>query len=475
MVVGGDLLEAHDAGDAFDISVVAHPAVNAFDVLGEQFVLGAARFEFFRCIDDQDLVFPLLRFHLPEDKDAGGEAGAVKKRGPKADHRFEQIHGEELLPNLAFFAHPKERAVRKHHGHAPGLGGHGFDHVLDEGVVPTLGRRHAREVATVRVAGPDIVAPLLQGEGGIGNHAIESGKAVGGVEGGIAQSIATDNLKVRCAVEEEVHPGNGGGGEVFLLPKELAPECADIAARLLQMMDGLQQHAAGAAGRVIDGLALAGIEDGYHQPHNRARGVELACLFVGGVGEFFDKILIRLAEQIGFGHRVAQRELGEVLDEVAEERIRKAVFVCPLGIAEDPVKRVRIRLFNAPHGGLQGLPDIRSYLAHIGPVAVLGDLKAVVLGEERGLFIAVELLQRSLVFLVMHIGDAFEEEQGEDIGLEVGRIHRSAEDIGGFPEVGFQLGEGDAHRVDGIRALILWGAGESIAADRPSGRRSRAA
>ena len=34
MVVGGDLVESDDAGDAFDISVVADPAVDALDVLG---------------------------------------------------------------------------------------------------------------------------------------------------------------------------------------------------------------------------------------------------------------------------------------------------------------------------------------------------------------------------------------------------------------------------------------------------------
>ena len=83
VAVGGYFVEGDDAGDTFHIGVVTEPGVDAFDVLGEQFVLGAARFEFFRRIDDQHFVSPLLRFLLPEDKDAGGEARAVKSVDPR--------------------------------------------------------------------------------------------------------------------------------------------------------------------------------------------------------------------------------------------------------------------------------------------------------------------------------------------------------------------------------------------------------
>ena len=46
------------------------------------------------------------------------------------------------------------------------------------------------------------------------------------------------------------------------------------------MVNGLQQHAARAAGGIIDGLAFLGIEDVDHQPHDGARGVKLAGLLV---------------------------------------------------------------------------------------------------------------------------------------------------------------------------------------------------
>jgi hypothetical protein len=54
---------------------------------------------------------------------------------------------------------------------------------------------------------------------------------------------------------------------------------------LAHVGDGGEQHAARAARRVVDGLALLRIEDVDHQAHDAARGVELARLLVRGVGE----------------------------------------------------------------------------------------------------------------------------------------------------------------------------------------------
>jgi uncharacterized membrane protein len=45
------------------------------------------------------------------------------------------------------------------------------------------------------------------------------------------------------------------------------------------------------------------------------------------------------------------------------------------------------------------------------------------------------LVHDLLVLLVPDITDALEEQQRKDVGLEVSRIHRAAQDVGGFPEV----------------------------------------
>lgn len=75
-------------------------------------------------------------------------------------------------------------------------------------------------------------------------------------------------------------------------------------------------------------------------------------------------------------------------------------------------------------------------------MAVFRDLETVRLREPRQLFIA-SLVDDLLVFLVPDVADSLKEQQREDVGLEVGGIHRAAQDVGGFPEMGFELAEAD--------------------------------
>ena len=134
------------------------------------------------------------------------------------------------------------------------------------------------------------------------------------------------------------------------------------------MVDGLQQHAAGSAGWIVDGLALARIEDIHHETHDGTWGVEFARLLVRGVGKLLDQVFVRLTEHIRLGRRIPQREPGEVFDKIAQQCVRESVFVRPLCIAKNTVKRVRIRLFDAAKGSLERLSDVRGNLANIPPV-----------------------------------------------------------------------------------------------------------
>jgi hypothetical protein len=99
-------------------------------------------------------------------------------------------------------------------------------------------------------------------------------------------------------VQEQVHARDGRGGEVLLLAEELAPQALYVAVLFLHVLDGGEQHAASAAGRVVDGLALAGVEHLDHQAHHAARGIELAGLLVGGVGELLDQVFVGIAQQV---------------------------------------------------------------------------------------------------------------------------------------------------------------------------------
>ena len=385
---------------------------------------------------------PLCRLLLAQDQDAGGQAGAVEQVGCQADDGLEQVHLQQLLPDPAFGTFAEQRAVRQHHGHAAGDVGHRLDHVLHPGEVAADWRRQTGEVAAEGIVGPQFLAPLLQRERRIGDHAVEGGEAVAVEEGRVAQRVAAHDLEILDAVQEQVHPGDGRGGEVLLLPVQLAPQTLHVAMLLFDVLHGGQQHAAGAAGRVVDGLALLGVEHVDHQPHDAARGVELAGLLVGGVGELLDQVLVGVAEQVGLDALVAQRQLGEVLDQVLEQGIRQAVLVGPLGIAEDAVQGVRVGLLDLAHRPLQCRTDVARLGADVVPVAVLWDLEAVRLREPRQLLIA-SLVDDFLVFLVPDVADALEEQQREDVGLEVSRIHRAAQDVGGLPQVAFKLAQSD--------------------------------
>lgn len=48
------------------------------------------------------------------------------------------------------------------------------------------------------------------------------------------------------------------------------------------------------------------------------------------------------------------------------------------------------------------------------------------------------------MLLVANVRDALKEQQREDVGLEVRRIHWPAQDVGRFPEMRFELVKGDA-------------------------------
>lgn len=63
-----------------------------------------------------------------------------------------------------------------------------------------------------------------------------------------------------------------------------------------------------------------------------------------------------------------------------------------------------------------------------------------VLGKQGGFLVTIELHHRRIVFLILHVRDALEKQKWEHVGLEIGGIDRSAQDVRGFPKVGFELG-----------------------------------
>ena len=155
------------------------------------------------------------------------------------------------------------------------------------------------------------------------------------------------------------------------------------------MLDRAEQHAAGAAGRVVDALARLRIEQLDHHPHDAARRVELARLLPpGDVGELADQVLVGVAQDVGRDRGVAQRHAGQALDEVLEELVAECLAVAPVGRAEDPGQRVGIRTFYGAHRTRQRGADVRRRLADVAPAAAVRQREAVQFRKELQIDIA---------------------------------------------------------------------------------------
>ena len=209
----------------------------------------------------------------------------------------------------------------------------------------------------------------------------------------------------------------------------------------LHVLDDLDEHAAGAARGVVDGLALLRVEDVDQQPDHRAGGVVLAGLLVRLVGEPLDQVLVGVAEHVRRDRGVGQRPGGEVLDQVGELAVGQLVLVGPVGVAEDAVQRLGVGLLDLPERGLQRRADVLGVVAHVAPQAALGDREPVVLGERGELVVPAGLRQRLLVLLEVHVADPLEEHQREDVRLEVGLVDAAAQQVGRPGQVLLQLAQ----------------------------------
>jgi hypothetical protein len=112
--------------------------------------------------------------------------------------------------------------------------------------------RHPGNIAAIRIIGPVVCTPVLEGKRRISNDAVKGLQTVCRKEGRGTEGVAAQDLKILYPVQEHIHPGNGAGGEVLLLTIEL--EGSVIFVIMLEMINAFQQHAAGAASRIIDGF-----------------------------------------------------------------------------------------------------------------------------------------------------------------------------------------------------------------------------
>ena len=156
-----------------------------------------------------------------------------------------------------------------------------------------------RKLRAPLIALPRFAVPLLDGVRRIGEDYVEGLEPVAFDQSRIMQGVAAADIEVGHAVQHKVHAGDGRSDVDELLPVET--DGAGVAAVTFHLGQARDEHAAGAAGRVVDGLTRFGFEHLGHQVHERAVGVELLRGVARVVSELLDEVLVAVAEFV-FGH-----------------------------------------------------------------------------------------------------------------------------------------------------------------------------
>ena len=172
----------------------------------------------------------------------------------------------------------------------PVLGVEAAEDVLPERVVGAALRRRAVDLRPHGSEAKASRSHCLMEYGGLARTTSNCMSRSPSTNFGSDKRVAADDLKVLDAVEEAVHPGDGRGHQVALLAVEA--DVAPFLALAAQMRDAGEQHAAGAAGGVVDGLARLRLEHLGHQVDDGAVGVELGGGVAGVVGELLDQVLV---------------------------------------------------------------------------------------------------------------------------------------------------------------------------------------
>ena len=227
-------------------------------------------------------------------------------------------------------------------------------------------------------------ALLLAAEGRVGQDHIHA-VSVADLAQREAQAVARIDLRRLQAVQEQVHLASRYGSGLASPPKMLCfcRICAvlDRLALLLQVLERLDEKAAGAAGRVEDVFAELRVDDLDHEAHDGARRVELAGV-AGRVAHLLEHRLVEVAERVDL-LAAGEVDAVDLVDHVAQQ------------VAAD----------HAVDHAFEDGGD------HIAPVAAVGALQAAQIGEEPGAFLAV----RPDGFLVVDEGDQLV--AGDAVGL----------------------------------------------------------
>ena len=116
----------------------------------------------------------------------------------------------------------------------------------------------------------------------------------------------------------------------------------------------LDEHAGGAAARVVD-AALVRLQHLHEEPHDRARGVELAALPALGQGELLQEVLVDVTQDVrGAGLGAANLDVAHHVDHLPEAGLVQGGPGVVLG---QHVLERRVVLLDGDHGVVYQSPD----------------------------------------------------------------------------------------------------------------------
>src|SRR5450830_344034 len=198
------VVDACHLGEPFDVLETPICTYNVLNVFVGQEALCTLPRNLVHCIDEKDLASSLLRFVRAADQDTGLHRGVVEEVWPQANYTLDHIMGNQLIAH-ALLLISEQDAVREENGTSTRPWLETLDNVLQEGIVSTALRWRAVDVASPWISRPCITIPLLDRVWRISQHDVKLHEPIALDEGWMRQGIATHDMKVLDAVQEEVH------------------------------------------------------------------------------------------------------------------------------------------------------------------------------------------------------------------------------------------------------------------------------
>ena len=367
------------------------------------------------------------------EPEADGDLGAVEELSRECDHAVDKVSLDESFPDLSLSGLVGGHgAIRKDEAGHP-VRCEVVDEVLDPGEVRIPLRRDAVLPADVVVfAEPVGVIEWRIGQDVVGPEVGVKWSAEG--VGVLGSEVCLD------APEGEVHDGEAAGGGVALLAVDA--DVAQLAAVGFHEFLTLDEHAAGAAGGVVDAALVRG-DHLDEEADDAGGGVELAAVLALGARKLGEEVLEDAPEEVlGPAGGICELDGADEVDELAEAVLVEvgATVVLVQGALEAGVVP-----FEGDHGVVNELADggelgigLKEGPAGLfrNPEDIGGEVLVLVLGIGPS-ELALSRDELGMVLLEA-VGDVLQEDETEDDVLVLGRVHVVAELIGGEPQLRFE-------------------------------------